>query len=128
MYAIEHDNPKLRGKLPRDYARRGIAPQRQGGRNDLIGSMTIGSDEARAKDVLGRVYEYFLSKFAAGLGGQDVGVLSEELLGQLAGMRQKNLALETLRKLLNDQIRSRERVNIVQSRGFRESLEATLTR
>ncbi len=39
-------------------------------------------------------------------------------LDQLAGMPQKNLALETLRKLLNDQIRSRERVNIVQSRGL----------
>ena len=65
---------------------------------------------------------------AAGLGGQNVGVLSEEFLGQLAGMPQKNLALETLRKLLNDQIRNRERVNIVQSRGFRESLEETLTR
>uniref|UniRef100_UPI0035B51C8C type I restriction endonuclease subunit R n=1 Tax=Natronospira elongata TaxID=3110268 RepID=UPI0035B51C8C len=65
---------------------------------------------------------------AAGLGGQDVGILSEEFLGQLAGMPQKNLALETLRKLLNDQIRSRERVNIVQSQGFRESLEAVLTR
>lgn len=63
---------------------------------------------------------------AAGLGGQDIGVLSEEFLGQLAGMPQKNLALETLRKLLHDQIRSRERVNIVQSRGFRESLEAVL--
>lgn len=73
MYAIEHDNPKLQGKLPRDYARRGIAPQRLGGLIDLIGSMTIGSDEARAKDVLGRVYEYFLGKFAAAegkLGGE----------------------------------------------------------
>ncbi|TQE99241.1 MAG: type I restriction endonuclease subunit R [Spiribacter salinus] len=65
---------------------------------------------------------------AAGLGGQNVGVLSEEFLGQLAGMPQKNLALETLRKLLNDQIRSRERVNIVQSRSFREALEEMLTR
>lgn len=73
MYAIEHDNPKLKGKLPHDYARRGIAPQRLGGLIDLIGSMTIGSDEARAKDVLGRVYEYFLGKFAAAegkLGGE----------------------------------------------------------
>lgn len=73
MYAIEHDNAKLKGKLPRDYARRGIAPQRLGGLIDLIGSMTIGSDEARAKDVLGRVYEYFLGKFAAAegkLGGE----------------------------------------------------------
>ncbi|WP_019571479.1 class I SAM-dependent DNA methyltransferase [Thioalkalivibrio sp. ALMg3] len=73
MYAIEQENPRLKGKLPRDYARRGIAPERLGGLIDLIGSMTIGSDEARAKDVLGRVYEYFLGKFAAAegkLGGE----------------------------------------------------------
>lgn len=65
---------------------------------------------------------------AAGLNEQNVGILSEEFLGQLADMPQRNLALETLRKLLNDQIRSCERVNIVQSRGVREALEETLTR
>jgi len=73
MYAIERDNPKLKGKLPRDYARRGIAPERLGGLIDLIGSIAIGTDQARAKDVLGRVYEYFLGKFAAAegkLGGE----------------------------------------------------------
>ena len=65
---------------------------------------------------------------AAGLRDANVGVLSEEFLERLAALPQRNLALETLRKLLNDQIRTRERVNIVQSRTFRESLEATLTR
>jgi type I restriction enzyme M protein len=73
MYAIERDNPKLKGKLPRDYARRGIAPERLGGLIDMIGSIAIGTDQARAKDILGRVYEYFLGKFAASegkLGGE----------------------------------------------------------
>jgi type I restriction enzyme M protein len=73
MYAIESDNPKLKGKLPRDYARRGIAPERLGGLIDQIASIAIGTDQARAKDVLGRVYEYFLGKFAAAegkLGGE----------------------------------------------------------
>lgn len=65
---------------------------------------------------------------AAGIPEQNVGILSDDFLDRLAALPHKNLALETLRKLLNDQIRSRERVNIVQSRGFRESLEATLTR
>jgi len=65
---------------------------------------------------------------AAGLPQANVGILSEEFLERLATLPQKNLALETLRKLVNDQIRSRERVNIVQSRSFRESLEQTLTR
>jgi len=73
MYAIERDNPKLKGKLPRDYARRGIPTERMGGLIDMIGSIAVGTDQARAKDVLGRVYEYFLGKFAAAegkLGGE----------------------------------------------------------
>ncbi len=73
MHAIERDNPKLKGKLPRDYARRGISPERLGGLIDQIASIAIGTDEAKAKDVLGRVYEYFLGKFAAAegkLGGE----------------------------------------------------------
>ncbi|HEX9735719.1 MAG TPA: type I restriction endonuclease subunit R [Thermoanaerobaculia bacterium] len=65
---------------------------------------------------------------AAGLPEPNVGILSDEFLERLAALPHKNLALETLRKLLNDQIRSRERVNLVQSRSFRESLESVLTR
>jgi len=65
---------------------------------------------------------------AAGLPEPNVGILSEDFLDRLAALPHKNLALETLRKLLNDQIRTRERVNLVQSRSFRESLEKTLTR
>src|SRR5450432_4142758 len=52
MHAIERDNPKLKGKLPHDYARRGIAPERLGGLIDKIASIAIGTDQARAKDVL----------------------------------------------------------------------------
>ncbi len=65
---------------------------------------------------------------AAGLPNQNLGILSEDFLERLAALPQKNLALETLRKLLTDQIRTRERVNIVQSRTFRQSLEAILTK
>ncbi len=65
---------------------------------------------------------------AAGIDQANVGILSDDFLDRLAAMPHKNLALETLRKLLNDQIRSRERVNLVQSRGFREALEASLSR
>ncbi|WP_315772290.1 MULTISPECIES: type I restriction endonuclease subunit R [unclassified Bradyrhizobium] len=64
----------------------------------------------------------------AGLPNTNVGILSDDFLDRLAALPQKNLALETLKKLLRDQIRSRERVNIIQSRTFRESLEAVLTR
>jgi type I restriction enzyme R subunit len=64
----------------------------------------------------------------AGLPDANVGILSNEFLDRLAALPQKNLALETLKKLLGDQIRSREKINIVQSRSFRESLETVLIR
>ena len=65
---------------------------------------------------------------AAGLVEPNVGILSDGFLNQLASLPHKNLAMETLRKLLSDEIRSRERVNLVQSRTFRESLESVLAR
>jgi type I restriction enzyme R subunit len=64
----------------------------------------------------------------AGLPDANVGILSDEFLDRLAALPQKSLALETLKKLLTDQIRTREQINIVQSRSFRESLESVLTR
>lgn len=73
MFAIEKDNSKLKGKLPRDYARRGISPERLGGLIDQVASIAVGTKDAQKKDILGRVYEYFLGKFAAAegkLGGE----------------------------------------------------------
>jgi type I restriction enzyme R subunit len=55
-------------------------------------------------------------------------ILSDEFLGRVAALEQKHLALETLRKLLNDQIHITERTNIVQSRKFREALEDAMLR
>jgi type I restriction enzyme, R subunit len=65
---------------------------------------------------------------AAGLEGARLDILSSEFLARVAALEQKNLALETLRKLLNDQIRSSERTNLVQSKKFREALEDALKR
>ena len=64
----------------------------------------------------------------AGLSDASLDILSDEFLGRVAALEQKNLALETLRKLLNDQIRITERTNIVQSRKFREALEDAMLR
>lgn len=64
MVAIERDNPSLKGVLPKDYARPSLDKQRLGELIDLIGTIGLGDAENRAKDVLGRVYEYFLGKFA----------------------------------------------------------------
>jgi type I restriction enzyme R subunit len=60
---------------------------------------------------------------AAGLEEARLDILSDEFLVRVAALEQKNLALATLRKLLNDQIRIRERTNLVQSRKFREALD-----
>src|SRR6266513_6506297 len=65
MLAIERDNPTLKGVLPKDYAHPRLDKQRLGQLIDLIGKIGLGEKENRAKDVLGRVYEYFLSEFAS---------------------------------------------------------------
>ena len=64
MTAVERDNPALRGVLPRDYARPALDQRRLGQVIDLVGNIKVGGAEARATDVLGRVYEYFLNRFA----------------------------------------------------------------
>ena len=64
MIAIERDNPSLRGVLLKNYGRPGLDKQRLGELVDLIGTIGLGSKEQRSKDILGRVYEYFLSEFA----------------------------------------------------------------
>ncbi|MAW60831.1 MAG: type I restriction endonuclease [Planctomycetes bacterium] len=65
---------------------------------------------------------------ATGLEEARLDILSDEFLGRVAALEQKNLALETLRKLLNDQIRTTERTNLVQSKKFREALEDAVLR
>ncbi len=68
MIAIERDNPSLKGVLPKDYARPALDKQRLGQLIDLIGNIGLGDRENRSKDILGRVYEYFLSQFASAEG------------------------------------------------------------
>lgn len=64
----------------------------------------------------------------AGLEEARLDILGDDFLQRVAALEQKNLALQTLRKLLNDQIRITERSNLVQSRKFREALEDALSR
>ena len=68
MDAIERDNRGLRGVLPKEYARQGMDSIRLGQLIDLVGNIKIGDAEARSRDVLGRVYEYFLNQFASAEG------------------------------------------------------------
>src|SRR5260370_1961556 len=68
MVAIEKDNSPVKGVLPKDYARPTLDKQRLGELIDLIGTIGLGDKENRSKDMLGRVYEYFLGAFASAEG------------------------------------------------------------
>src|SRR6202790_2097271 len=63
MVALERDNPRLKGVLPKDYARPALDKHRLGELIDLIGTIGMGDKASRSKDILGRVYEYFLGMF-----------------------------------------------------------------
>jgi type I restriction enzyme M protein len=64
MDLIEKENPSLKGVLPKDYARPALDKRRLGELIDLIGTIGLGDAESKKKDILGRVYEYFLGQFA----------------------------------------------------------------
>jgi len=73
MVAIERDNPRLKGVLPKDYARPALDKHRLGELIDLIATISLtaaseGEKTHRSVDLLGRVYEYFLTRFASAEG------------------------------------------------------------
>jgi len=68
MIAIERENPSLKGVLQKDYARPALDKYRLGELIDIMGKIGMGGDADRSKDILGRVYEYFLGRFAAAEG------------------------------------------------------------
>src|SRR5208283_5466286 len=68
MEEIEKANPVLKAVLPKDYNRPALDKHRLGELIDLIADIGLGDKESRSKDILGRVYEYFLSQFASAEG------------------------------------------------------------
>lgn len=68
MSAIERDNTSLKGVLPKDFARPGLDKQRLGQLINLVSDIALGDAASKSKDTLGRVYEYFLSRFASAEG------------------------------------------------------------
>jgi type I restriction enzyme M protein len=64
MEAIEKDNPSLRGVLPKVYAQEKLDKATIGGLINNISTAVLGTKEAQSKDILGKVYEYFLGEFA----------------------------------------------------------------
>ena len=65
---------------------------------------------------------------AAGLGTPDISILSDEFLTEVQGMEKKNLALDALRKLIDGEIRSQSRINVVQTRAFSDRVAEAITR
>jgi len=68
MVAIEKENPFLKNVLPKDYARPALDKYRLGELIDIVSTIGLGDDASRSQDILGRVYEYFLGKFATAEG------------------------------------------------------------
>ena len=97
-----------------DEAGGGVAYGRQIDINNAVRQVIGGAVDAD------KVIDLFA---VAGLEEARLDILGDEFLARVAALEQKNLALETLRKLLNDQIRTTERSNVVRSRKFREALE-----
>jgi type I restriction-modification system DNA methylase subunit len=80
MLAIERDNPSLKSVLPKDYAHPRLDKQRLGQLIDMVGNIGLGDKANRSKDILGRVYEYFLSQFASGEGEIRKNIIEADLV------------------------------------------------
>ena len=64
MEIIEKENRSLKGILPKVFSRMNVASATLGELIDLVGNIALGKESAQSKDILGRVYEYFLGEFA----------------------------------------------------------------
>ncbi len=95
----------------------------EGGKSEEDYEQAIRQILSRAVSAGDQVIDIFA---AAGLKKPEISILSDEFLTEMRGMPQKNLAIELLRKLLNDELKSRMKKNVVQSRSFTEMLERTI--
>ena len=113
--------------------RRGVLPGGAGGAGQAC------PGDARPKEDLDHAVRQIISRAvapegvvdifaAAGFEKPDISIPSEEFLAEVRGMPQKNLAVELLRKLLQGELRTRRRQNVVQARSFAEMLEQTIRR
>lgn len=99
-------------------------------KSTVEGGDTAGDMEQAIRQILSRAVsasDQVIDIFAAaGLKKPEISILSEEFLADVRNMPQKNLAIELLRKLLNDELKTRMKKNVVQSRSFTELLERTI--
>jgi type I restriction enzyme M protein len=83
MAAIERDNPRLKGVLPKDYARLALDKHLLGELLDFIGTIGLGDREKREKDIPGSAFEYFLGLFARADGKRFGDAHTPESVGKL---------------------------------------------
>lgn len=95
---------------------------------------TTGDEQGRTPDEIDSAIKQLVSKAvastevvdifkAAGMDKPDISILSDEFLEEVKALPQKNLALELLKKLINDEIKTRSKKNVIQARSFAEMLE-----
>lgn len=96
------------------------SPFGRGGGEGLVTAIKMIVDQAISSD---KVVDIFT---AAGIEKPDLSILSDEFLQEVQGMTHKNLAIELLKKILNDEIKSRLRTNLVKSKKFLEMLETAI--
>jgi type I restriction enzyme R subunit len=106
----------IRAALVKSSARSGVTQQERELAIQQIVSRAVVSTEI--VDILA----------AVGIKSPDISILSDEFLAEIQQMERKNLALEALRKLINDGIRSRSKANVVQTKAFSERLEDAVAR
>jgi type I restriction enzyme R subunit len=96
------------------------SPGKEQSAEDIETTMKQVIDQALVSEQVVDVFD------AAGIKKPDISILSEDFLLELKGMEHKNVALEVLKKLLNDEIKSRAKQNLVKSKSFREMLEESI--
>jgi type I restriction enzyme R subunit len=125
--AIPHDNAiKIRDDVGFFQAVRAVLAKGVPGQGRTDEALNFAVRQIVSKAVASdQVVDIFA---AAGLKKPDISILSDEFLAEVRGMPQRNLAVDLLEKLLQDQIRSRGRKNLVQARSFTEMLEEAIRR
>ncbi|MBX3184297.1 MAG: type I restriction endonuclease subunit R [Polyangiaceae bacterium] len=106
--------------------RAAIAKTQGGGRGGASGDLDHAIRQIVSRAIVSdRVIDVFK---AAGLSKPDISILSDQFLADVRGMQHKNLAVELLKKLLNDELKARRKHNLVQARSFAELLESSVRR
>ena len=100
----------------------GSSPFGRGGGEGFETAIKQIVDEALSSDKVMDIFE------AAGMAKPDISILSDEFLLEVKGMKHQNLALELLKKLLNDEIKTRSKTNLVKSKKLLEMLEGAIKR